>query len=77
VRSTLNNRIARVIFAVHGNTMYLLHGFIQQPVGLKVNRRQNDLDGAYLPAFPRQGNNHWLEKRENLPSPRSFFASIL
>jgi phage-related protein len=29
VRSTLNNRIARVIFAVHGNTMYLLHGFIK------------------------------------------------
>ena len=29
VRSSLNNRIARVIFAVEGNTMYLLHGFIK------------------------------------------------
>jgi phage-related protein len=29
VRSTLRNRIAHVIFAVHGNTMYLLHGFIK------------------------------------------------
>lgn len=25
----LATRIARVIFAVHGNTMYLLHGFIK------------------------------------------------
>lgn len=29
VRSTLPTRIARVIFAVQGNTMYLLHGFIK------------------------------------------------
>lgn len=29
VRSSLGNRIARVIFAVDGNTMYLLHGFIK------------------------------------------------
>lgn len=29
VRSTLATRIARVIFAVHVNTMYLLHGFIK------------------------------------------------
>lgn len=29
VRSSLSNRIARVIFAVEGNTMYLLHGFIK------------------------------------------------
>lgn len=29
VRSTLRTRIARVIFAVDGNTMYLLHGFIK------------------------------------------------
>jgi phage-related protein len=29
VRSTLNNRIARVIFALDSNTMYLLHGFIK------------------------------------------------
>ena len=29
VRSSLGNRIARVIFAVEGNTMYLLHGFIK------------------------------------------------
>jgi hypothetical protein len=49
----------------------------QQPVGLKGNRLQNELDGAYFPAFPRQGNNHWLEKRKNLSSPSSFFASIL
>jgi phage-related protein len=29
VRTRLENRIARVIFAVEGNTMYLLHGFIK------------------------------------------------
>ncbi len=29
VRTQLPNRIARVIFAVEGNTMYLLHGFIK------------------------------------------------
>ena len=29
VRTSLNTRIARVIFAVEGNTMYLLHGFIK------------------------------------------------
>lgn len=29
VRSSLGNRIARVIFAVEGGTMYLLHGFIK------------------------------------------------
>lgn len=29
VRTSLNNRIARVIFAVEGNTMFLLHGFIK------------------------------------------------
>jgi phage-related protein len=29
VRTQLANRIARVIFAVEGNTMYLLHGFIK------------------------------------------------
>jgi phage-related protein len=29
VRSSLVTRIARVIFAVEGNTMYLLHGFIK------------------------------------------------
>ena len=29
VRSSLPNRIARVIFAVEGNTMFLLHGFIK------------------------------------------------
>ena len=29
VRSNLSNRIARLIFAVEGNTMYLLHGFIK------------------------------------------------
>jgi hypothetical protein len=47
------------------------------PVELKENRLQNDLDGAYFLAFLRQGNNHWLEKLRNLPSPISFFASIL
>jgi hypothetical protein len=52
-------------------------GFAQQPVGLKENRLQNDLDGSYFPGFRRKGNNHLLENRENLPSPRSFFASIL
>ncbi len=30
VRSSLNNRIARVIFTVEGNTMVLLHGFIKK-----------------------------------------------
>ncbi len=29
VRTSLPNRIARVIFAVDSNTMYLLHGFIK------------------------------------------------
>jgi phage-related protein len=29
VLTSLKNRIARVIFAVEGNTMYLLHGFIK------------------------------------------------
>lgn len=29
VRTQLANRIARVIFAVEGNTMYLLHGLIK------------------------------------------------
>lgn len=29
VRTQLANRIARVIFSVEGNTMYLLHGFIK------------------------------------------------
>jgi phage-related protein len=29
VRTQLANRIARVIFALDGNTMYLLHGFIK------------------------------------------------
>jgi phage-related protein len=29
VRTNLGNRIARVIFAVEDNTMYLLHGFIK------------------------------------------------
>lgn len=29
VRTTLSSRIARVIFAVEGNTMFLLHGFIK------------------------------------------------
>jgi phage-related protein len=29
VRTQLTNRIARVIFAVDGSTMYLLHGFIK------------------------------------------------
>ena len=36
---------------------------IWQPVGLKGNRLQNNLAGAYLPAFHRQWNNHWLENR--------------
>ena len=30
VRSSLRNRIARVIFTVEGDTMVLLHGFIKQ-----------------------------------------------
>ena len=30
VRTMLATRIARVIFAVHGNAMYLLHGFIKK-----------------------------------------------
>ena len=30
VRSTLENRIARVIFTVHGDKMVLLHGFIKK-----------------------------------------------
>jgi phage-related protein len=30
VRTQLASRIARVIFAVEGNTMYLLHGFINR-----------------------------------------------
>ena len=29
VRTSLDNRIARVIFAVESETMYLLHGFIK------------------------------------------------
>ena len=29
VRTSLPNRIARVLFAVRGGTMYLLHGFIK------------------------------------------------
>lgn len=29
VRTSLGNRIARIIFAVEGGTMYLLHGFIK------------------------------------------------
>lgn len=29
VRSTLENRIARVLFTVHGDKMVLLHGFIK------------------------------------------------
>ena len=41
VRSTLITRIARVIFAVHWNTMYLLQGFIKsgqkkQPLELEL-----------------------------------------
>jgi hypothetical protein len=47
-----------------------------QAVGPKGNRLQNDLAGANFPAFLHQWNNHRLEKRENLPSPSSFFASI-
>jgi len=30
VRSELDNRIARVLFTVHGNLMLLLHGFIKK-----------------------------------------------
>ncbi len=30
VRSTLQNRIARIIFIMHDNTMVLLHGFIKK-----------------------------------------------
>jgi phage-related protein len=30
VRSSLRNRIARVVFTVQGDTMVLLHGFIKQ-----------------------------------------------
>ncbi|MFQ5633335.1 MAG: type II toxin-antitoxin system RelE/ParE family toxin [bacterium] len=30
VRSQLDNRLARVIFTVHGNFMVLLHGFIKK-----------------------------------------------
>ena len=30
VRIRLNNRIARVLFALHGQTMVLLHGFIKK-----------------------------------------------
>jgi hypothetical protein len=50
----------------------------EQPVRLKGNRLQNDLDGAYFPSFRRKGNNHLLENRENprwpsaMPSARSF-----
>jgi hypothetical protein len=40
------------------------------------NRLQNDLNGADFAVFLRQWNNHWLENRQNLPSPSSFFASI-
>jgi len=29
VRTSLGNRISRVIFAIEGDTMYLLHGFIK------------------------------------------------
>jgi len=29
------------------------------------------------PLFRANMNNYWLEKRENLPSTSSFFASIL
>lgn len=29
VRTRLSNRIARVIFALEGNTMFLLHGFFK------------------------------------------------
>ena len=30
VRSALRNRIARVLFCIEGNTMWLLHGFIKK-----------------------------------------------
>jgi len=33
VRSTLENRIARVLFAVHGEEIVLLHGFIKKTRG--------------------------------------------
>ena len=45
VRSSLPNRIARVVFTVHENTMILLHGFIKKTqktpaADLKVARRR-------------------------------------
>ncbi|MCL2309838.1 MAG: type II toxin-antitoxin system RelE/ParE family toxin [Proteobacteria bacterium] len=45
IRSNLGNRIARVIFAVEGDTMYLLHGFIKatqktQPADLALAQRR-------------------------------------
>jgi hypothetical protein len=49
---------------------------VWQPVGLKGDRLQNELTGAYFAAFLRQWNNHWLENRQNLPSASSFFAWI-
>jgi hypothetical protein len=61
----------------------MINSDVWQPVELKGNRLQNDLDGAHFPGFRRKGNNHLLETRENpgwpraMPSPKSFFASIL
>jgi phage-related protein len=40
VRSSLRNRIARVIFTVEGDTMVLLHGFIKQSQKTPVNDLQ-------------------------------------
>jgi phage-related protein len=45
VRTSLENRIARVIFTVEGNTMYLLHGFIKttqktQPTDLELAQKR-------------------------------------
>jgi len=42
VRSNLPNRIARVIFFVHGNHMVLLHGFIKK----QQKTPQSDIDLA-------------------------------
>ena len=51
VRSTLKNRIARILFTVEGQVMVLLHGFIKKSQKTQANdlelakRRANNLRG--------------------------------
>jgi len=49
----------------------------KQPVGLKGNRLQIRLAGAYFAAFLVNRTTIDLQNRQNLPSPSRIFATIL